>query len=344
MSAFSSLENSGASIAGNDSIISEFLIASDMQTTDGSDFDYEVLIVGGGPAGLSAALQLGRSLRSVLVCDNDEPRNGPAAEAHGYLTRDGIPPEELRRLGREEVTKYDGEFRNSQVTNVERSGAGFTSTLDTDETVTSRKVLLATGVSDDLPDTDGFEEFWGSGVYHCPYCHGYEVRDQPLGVLVTNQHMVEYAKMVYNLSKDLIVFTDGQDVFDDESRLTFVERGIEIEDEPIIALNGSDGNLENISLADGHNVARHALFYPPPMEQHSELPEQLGLDVNEAGLVDATRSQRGIGFTSVDGVFIAGDASSGAPPAIVSAVADGYAVGATMNGELSMEDFEVGLQ
>ncbi|EMA41903.1 FAD-dependent pyridine nucleotide-disulfide oxidoreductase [Halococcus morrhuae DSM 1307] len=230
------------------------------------------------------------------------------------------------------------------MTNVERSGAGFTSTLDTDETVTSRKVLLATGVSDDLPDTDGFEEFWGSGVYHCPYCHGYEVRDQPLGVLVTNQHMVEYAKMVYNLSKDLIVFTDGQDVFDDESRLTFVERGIEIEDEPIIALNGSDGNLENISLADGHNVARHALFYPPPMEQHSELPEQLGLDVNEAGLVDATRSQRGIGFTSVDGVFIAGDASSGAPPAIVSAVADGYAVGATMNGELSMEDFEVGLQ
>ncbi|WP_255681649.1 NAD(P)/FAD-dependent oxidoreductase [Natrinema sp. SYSU A 869] len=305
--------------------------------------EYDVLIIGGGPAGLSAALQLGRSLRSVLVCDNGEPRNGPAAEAHGYLTRDGIPPEELRRLGREEVSKYGGEFRNSQVTDVSRANDGFTSTLDSGESVTSRKVVLATGVGDDLPDTDGFEELWGSGVYHCPYCHGYEVRDEPLGVIVTNQHMVDYAKLIYNLSDDLVVFTDGQDVFDEATQSLFIERGVRIEDEPISALNGSgDDGLESVSLADGRNVARHALFYPPPMEQHSELPEQLGLEVNQAGLIDATRSQHGIGFTSVEGVFIAGDASSGSPPSIPSAVADGYAVGATVNMELSKEDFEGG--
>ena len=340
LSAFSSLENSGASIAGNDSLISEFLIALGMQTTDGSDFDYDVLIVGGGPAGLSAGLQLGRSLRSILICDNNEPRNGPAAEAHGYLTRDSISPGELRRLGREEVAEYGGEFRDSQVTNVGRDGAGFTSILDTGETVTSRKVLLATGVSDNLPNIDGFEEFWGSGVHHCPYCHGYEVRDEPLGVIITSQHMIVYAKIIYNLSEDLVVFTDGQDVFDDESRSMFVNRGIDIETEPITALNGSDGDLESISLADGRNVARHALFYPPPMEQHSDIPERLGLEVNEAGLVETSQSQPGVGFTSVEGLFIAGDASSGAPPAIASAVADGYAVGTTINGELSMEDFE----
>ena len=313
-----------------------------MQTTDGSDLECDVLIIGGGPAGLSVALQLGRSLRSVLICDNGEPRNGPADEAHGYLTRDGISPEELRRLGREEVLKYGGELRDTKVTDVNRNNNGFTSTLDSGETVTSRKVVLATGVRDNLPDTDGFEEFWGSGVYHCPYCHGYEVRGEPLGVMVTNQHTVEYAKLIYNLSEDLVVFTDGQDVFDDESRSMFVERGIEIVDEPITALNGSDGELESVSLADGRNVARHALFYPPPMEQHSELPERLGLEVNQAGLVDATRSQRGMGFTSVEGLFIAGDASSGAPPSIPSAIADGYAVGTTVNGELSMEDFEGG--
>ena len=313
-----------------------------MQTTDCGDLEYDALIIGGGPAGLSAALQLGRSLRSVLVCDDGEPRNGPADEAHGYLTRDGIPPEELRNLGREEVMAYGGEFRDTKVIDVSRDNDSFTSTLDCGETVTSRKVVLATGVRDNLPDTDGFEEFWGNGVHHCPYCHGYEVRDEPLGVMVTNQYMVEYAKLIYNLSDDLVVFTDGQDVFDEESRSLFVERGIEIEDEPITALNGSDGELESVSLADGRDVARHALFYPPPMEQHSGLPVQLGLEVNQTGLVDATRSQRGIGLTSVEGLFIAGDASSGGPPSIASAVADGYAVGTTVNGELSMEDFEGG--
>ena len=313
-----------------------------MQITDGSDLEFDVLIIGSGPAGLSAALQLGRSLRSVLVCDNGEPRNGPASESHGYLTRDGISPEELRRLGREEVVKYGGEFRDTKVTDVSSDANGFTSTLDSGETVTSRKVVLATGVRDHLPDTDGFEEFWGSGVHHCPYCHGYEVRGEPLGVMVTNQHTVEYAKLIYNLSDDLVVFTNGHDVFDEESRSMFVDREIEIEDEPIAALNGSDGHLENISLADGRDVARHALFYPPPMGQRSDLPERLGLEVNQAGLVDATRSQRGMGFTSVEGLFIAGDASSGGPPSIPSAVADGYAIGTTVNMELSKEDFDGG--
>ncbi len=329
-------------LSGSDSLITKVLIALDMQTTGDGGLEYDVLIIGGGPAGLSAALQLGRSLRSVLVCDNGEPRNGPADEAHGYLTRDGIPPEELRRLGREEVVKYGGEFRDTKVTDVSRDTDGFTSTLDSGETVTSRKVVLATGVRDDLPDTDGFEEFWGSGVHHCPYCHGYEVRGEPLGVMVTNQHMVEYAKLIYNLSDDLVVFTDGQNVFNDESRSLFVDRGIEIEDEPITALNGSDGDLESISLADGRDIARHALFYGPPMEQHSELPEQLGIEVNQDGLVDTTQSQHGMGFTSVEGLFTAGDASSGSPPSIPSAVADGYTVGATVNLELSMEDFEGG--
>lgn len=314
-----------------------------MQTTGGSNVDYDVLIVGGGPAGLSAALQLGRSLRSVLVCDNDEPRNGPAAESHGYLTRDGISPTELRRLGREDVLTYGGEFRDTKVTDVRRDDTGFTSTLGSGETVTSRKVVLATGIRDNLPDTDGFEEFWGSGVHHCPYCHGYEVRGEPLGVMITNEQMLDYAKLIYNLSDDLVVFTDGQDVFDEEARSLFAERGVDIEAEPIAALNGSDGHIESISLADGREVGCHALFYPPPMEQHSDLPERLGLDVNDVGLVDTTRSQHGMGFTSVEGLFVAGDASSGGPPSIPSAVADGHAIGATVNMELSREDFE-GLQ
>ncbi|MFC5971535.1 NAD(P)/FAD-dependent oxidoreductase [Halomarina salina] len=313
-----------------------------MQTTGESEVECDVLVIGGGPAGLSAALQLGRSLRSVLVCDDGEPRNGPAAEAHGYLTRDGIPPEELRRLGREEVAGYGAEFRDAQVTGVTTAEDGFTSTLDTDETVTSRKVVLATGVTDVLPETDGFEELWGNGVYHCPYCHGYEVRGEPLGVLVTAPEQLEHTTLIYNLSTDLVVFTDGHDVFDEESRSAFVERGIEIEDEPITALVGSDGGLERITLADGREVARHALFYGPPMRQHSELAERLGLEIDQFGLVDTTRTDHGFGFTSVDGLFVAGDAASGSPASIPSAVAEGHTVGATVNMELSREDFEAG--
>lgn len=259
-----------------------------MQTTCGSDLDYDVLVIGGGPAGLSAALQLGRSLRSVLVCDNNEPRNGPAAEAHGYLTRDGIAPRELRRLGREEVTEYGGEFRDSQVTTVTRDGDGFISTLDNGETYTSRKLILASGVIDVFPDTD------------------------------------------------------GQDVFDEKTRSKFVEQGIEIEEEPITALNGSENGLESVSLADGRDVSCHALFYGPPIKQHTELIEQLGLPVNETGLVEATRSQRGAGLTSIEGVFVAGDASSGSSLSVPSAAADGSEVGATVNMELSREAFEGG--
>ncbi|WP_266081943.1 NAD(P)/FAD-dependent oxidoreductase [Haladaptatus caseinilyticus] len=311
-----------------------------MQTTDTRDFEYDVLIIGGGPAGLSAALQLGRSLRSVLICDNGEPRNSSAAESHGYLTRDGIPPEELHQLGREEVVRYGGEFRDTKVTDVSRDTNGFTSTLDSGETVTSRKVVLGTGVKDGLPDTDGFEEFWGKGVHHCPYCHGYEVRGDPLGVVVTDQHMIEYATLIYNLSDDLVVFTDGRDVFDEEARSMFIDRGIEIEDEPIVALTGSDGGLEHIVLADGNEVTRHALFYGPPIRQHSALAERLGLEVNQEGLVETMQSQDGIGFTSVEGLFVAGDAASGSPASIPSAVADGHTVGATVNMELSKEDFD----
>lgn len=314
-------------------------MARDETGTGGTKPDYDAIIVGGGPAGLSAALQLGRSLRTVLLCDNDEPRNGPAAEAHGYLTRDGIAPQELRRLGREEVSNYGGEFRESRVTNISRDGDRFTSTLDTGETFTSRKVVLASGVSDVLPETDGFERLWGNGVHHCPYCHGYEVRDEPLGVLIETPEMIEYTKLIYNLSDDLVVFTDGKDIFDEEVRLAFVERGIQVETESISALNGSDG-LESVSLADGRDIVRHALFYGPPMKQHSELAEQLGLQINQAGLVEAERSQHGAGITSVEGVFVAGDAASGSAPSIPSAVADGYEVGATVNMELSGEAFE----
>lgn len=157
---------------------------------------YDVRIVGGGPAGLDAALQLGRSLRNVLICDNNGQRNSPADEVHGFLTWEGIPPQELHQLGREEVKNYNVKFQDSQVTSVFGDKNGFTSKLSSDETVTRRKVVLATGSRDILPDRDGYEELWGNEVYHCPYCHGYEVRRESLGVLVGDSHALKYTKLI----------------------------------------------------------------------------------------------------------------------------------------------------
>jgi len=299
--------------------------------------------VGGGPAGLSAALQLGRSLRDVLVCDNDEPRNGPAAEAHGYLTRDGIAPDGFRRLAREEVTAYSTvEYRNTTVADVAKDEEWFRSTLEDGETHSSRKVLFATGVVDVFPDIEGFEELWGNGIYHCPYCHGYEVRDQPLGVHVDFAEKIEYAKLVYNLSEDLVVFTDDHDVFDEETHAEFTERGIRIEDEPIVAFNRSGGGLESISLADDRDVPRHALFYGPRLKQGSSLIERFDVSVSEFELVETERTDSpmgGAGRTSIAGLFVAGDASNGSSLAVPTAAAEGYDVGATVNAELAAELF-----
>jgi len=228
------------------------------------------------------------------------------------------------------------------VVDVERHTDGFTVSFGSGERYETRKVVLATGVVDVLPDIDGFEERWGRGVYHCPYCHGYEVRDQPLGVYVDMAPKLEYAKLVSNLSDDLVVFTDGNDVFDSDTETAFVERGIRIEREGIVAVDGVNGTLDRITLADGRAVARDALFYGPLMKQRSVLVDRLDLDTDEFGFVDVARSEPpmgGAGRTSVEGVFVAGDASNGSSPSVVTAAAEGYEVGATVNAELSDELF-----
>ncbi|WP_247003425.1 NAD(P)/FAD-dependent oxidoreductase [Halosolutus gelatinilyticus] len=300
------------------------------------DPDYDVIVVGGGPAGLSAALQLGRSLRSVLLCDSDEPRNGPASRAHGYLTRDGISPTKFRRLAREEVTAYESvDYRAAAVSSATDDSDRFRSTLETGETYSSRKLVLATGVTDVLPDIDGFERFWGSSVHRCPYCHGYELRGRPLGVHVDSAEKIEIAKLVYNLSDDLVVFTDGSDAFDDETRDAFVGQGVQFEDEPIAALDGSEGVLERVALEDGREINRRALYYFPGVTQHTALVEQFGLSLDSRNLVETDANGR----TSIDGLFVAGDASDRYGWSLSLAAAEGSEIGAVINAELSAEPF-----
>ncbi|HYI14449.1 MAG TPA: NAD(P)/FAD-dependent oxidoreductase, partial [Thermomicrobiales bacterium] len=188
---------------------------------------FDTVIVGGGTAGLSAALVLGRARRRVLLVSDGPPRNAPADGAHGFFTRDGTPPYELLRIGREQLEPYATvELREIAATGMDRNNDEFTVTLATGEQVTTRTIVLATGVEDELPAIPGFAELWGRGIYHCPYCHGWEVRDQPLGVYASGEILMHLAPLIRNWSPDVTILTDGPDGLSESQLATLQRLGI----------------------------------------------------------------------------------------------------------------------
>ena len=195
-----------------------------------ADTTLDVVIVGGGPAGLSAALVLGCSRRRVQILDTGEPRNAPSSGAHGFFSRDGVEPRELLRIGREQLQPYgDVEYREARVVSVRGFDGAFEVVLENGESLSARKLLLASGVSDELPETPGFRKFWGKGVFHCPYCHGWEVRDRPLAALNSGEAAAEHAAMVLNWSPDLVLLTDGSPGPDEEGRRRLRALGVPVE-------------------------------------------------------------------------------------------------------------------
>lgn len=298
--------------------------------------DFEVVIIGGGAAGLSAALVLGRARRRVAVIDAGEPRNAPAAHMQGFLSRDGMPPSELLAAGRAEVTGYGVELVNDRVLDIE---PGFTVMLASGRTLTSRRILIATGVSDELPDIDGVRERWGKDLLHCPYCHGWEVRDQPLGVLGSIPGSVLHALLVRQWSDDVVFFANTYDVTDDERR-QLAARDIRIEDGTVTKLVVENDQLRGVELADGRTVALTAVFVRPGNVPHNDgLVAALGCDTNGAGFVtvDAT------GRTSNPGVWAAGNVVDPRAQVITSAGA-GSAAAIAINADLVQEDVDVALQ
>ena len=301
---------------------------------------YDAIIVGGGPAGLAAAQALGRSLRSTLVLDSGEPRNAPAAHMHNFITRDGTPPAEFRRIAREELSRYDTiEIRDLPATDiVPLPDDGFAVTLDGEETVRGRKVLLATGVVDEQPPIEGIAELWGRGVYHCPFCHGYEVRGMPLAVLGGSPAAVHLALHLRHLSDDVVLCTHG-DAIDPATGELLAANGVPVREEPVIRLDAIDGALERIVFASGEPLARQAVFSGlAPMRQRSELPGRLGCRMLDDDAVEIDQ----LGQTSVPGVFAAGDmarrADSGRMSAVIAAAASGTIAGAAIARELVTED------
>ncbi|MFI5997038.1 MULTISPECIES: NAD(P)/FAD-dependent oxidoreductase [unclassified Streptomyces] len=302
---------------------------------------YEVVVVGGGTAGLSAALVLGRARRRTLVVDAGEPRNAPAAHLQGYLTRDGMPPAAFLAEGRREVEGYGVEIVRDHAVDVVRDGTGeFDVTLGSGRVVHARRLIVTTGLADELPAVPGVAERFGRDVLHCPYCHGWEVRDEAFGVLATTPMSVHQALMVTQWSKDVTLFlhTVAEDELGDEDLRRLAAAGVAVVPGEVAELVVDADRLTGVRLADRSTHARSALFVAPRAVPRTGLLERLGAELTETPfgsypVIDPT------GLTSVPGVWAAGNAA-GFAEQVVNAASGGYRAAATLNGELLFTDLD----
>jgi thioredoxin reductase len=295
--------------------------------------EYDVAIIGGGAAGLSAALVLSRARRAVVVIDAGSPRNAPATHMHGFLSRDGMPPGELLAAGRREVTSYGGDILNGTATNIAPDRqTGLWTTLADGERIRSRHVLVTTGLRDEVPDIAGLRERWARDVLHCPYCHGREVADQQLGVLGGTPNAVRYAQIVRQWSDDLTYFTPTG-VLTSTERSELAARSISVVEGAIEQIVIHDDRLAGVQLLDGCVVGLDALFVPPRFVATNQLLLDVGCDVDVDGWVsvDAT------GRTSVSGVWAAGNVVD--PRAqVITAAGAGSVAAIAINAELVDDD------
>jgi thioredoxin reductase len=290
---------------------------------------YDVVIVGGGPAGLSAALVLGRCRRQVLVCDAGKPRNAASRALHGYLTRDGVAPLEFLRLAREEVRQYGIEPRASTVTGITCVNNGFRLTLDDGETVSTRAVLLATGVHDRLPDVPGLEECYGITVHHCPYCDGWEVRDRHVTVLGEGAGAAALGLSLKTWTREVSVCTNGRARINSRHRQQLDEQRIPVYESTIERIEHVGGHVQRLLLGDGRAVPCDAVFFSTGQRPQSDLPRQLGCELTRKGVVKTDH----LGQTRVPGLYVAGDASRDVQFVIVAA-AEGAKAAVAINKSL----------
>lgn len=301
--------------------------------------DYDVVIVGAGPAGLSAALVLGRCRRKVFVCDSGHPRNAASHGVHCFLSRDGIKPHDLLLRGRQELLPYGCVTLRERchVSGAQpREGSGFTVTLENGESISCRKLLLATGVVDDIPRLPGFREVYGTCMHHCPYCDGWEHRDQVIAVYGQGHNGVGLALELTQWSERIRLCTDGDTSLTAGDRVLLARHNIPVYGERIVCLNEHDGQLQGIQFADGAMLPCDAMFFSLPQHQHSDLPAKLGCAFTSDGAVATNQNEA----TNIPGLYVAGDASRRAQFGIVAA-AEGAMAAEAINRSLLREDLGV---
>lgn len=295
---------------------------------------FDVVIVGGSYTGLSAAMALGRAIRQVLVLDTGHPCNHQTPHSHNFLTQDGSTPAAIATQAKAQVLAYPTvQFRQEAAVAATGTDNHFTVTTDTGATVQARKLLFATGVRDLMPAIPGFAESWGISVIHCPYCHGYEYRGQPTGMLASGATALEWSQLIRNWTDQLTVFTNGEASFSPEHLTQLAARQVAVEETPVQEIIHQNGYLTHIGLADGRRVPLTAFYARPAFEQHCTLPRDLGCDHNEVGRIVVDAMQK----TSVPGIYAAGDATT-MMRSVSIAVAGGTTAGALINHELLATD------
>jgi thioredoxin reductase len=300
--------------------------------------ELDVVVIGGGAAGLSGALMLARARRSVVVVDAGTPRNAPAAGVHGLLGRDGTPPAELLDRGRAEVTSYGGEIVRGEVETVERDGDRFAVRVAGGGTLRARRLLVTTGLVDELPDVPGLRERWGRDVVHCPYCHGWEVRDRAIGVLATGPMSVHQALLFRQWSADVTLFTHRAPAPDPEQAERLAARGIAVVTGEVAALEVAGDRLTGVRLADGTVIAREVVAVAPRMVARAGLLESLGLRAVEhpSGAGEHVPADP-TGRTEVAGVWVAGNVTDLSAQVGAAAAAGAFAA-AQINIDLVTEE------
>ncbi|RNF38691.1 NAD(P)/FAD-dependent oxidoreductase [Planococcus salinus] len=298
---------------------------------------YDCAIIGGGPAGLNAALVLGRSRRNTVLFDDDQGRNLVVRESHGFITRDGIHPEELKRLAREDIAKYDSvKIKKKRIVNVNRiTETHYELTTDEGETFHSIKIIIAVGLKEELPNIPDIEKFYGTSLFSCPYCDGWELQDRPLAV-IADKMVFRLAKEVYTWSRDLVVFTNGEGRLEEEEKAKLQAKGIVVREELIDGLEGENGELRSVRLEDGTLIDRTGGFVTPLWSHAADFAKELGCKQNEHGGILTDE----YGRTNVWNVYAAGDASLIVPAQLVIAAGEGSAAAIGVNGDLTNEYFD----
>lgn len=304
--------------------------------------EFEVLIIGGGPAGISSAMTLGRLSRTALLCDDDRPRNYPSSHVNNFPTNDGIHPAEWRKLARQNLEKYKTiqSFKGS-VLSVERIDSGFLANLSSGTAVLVKKVILAYGVKDRMPDIPGFIESWGKDIFHCPFCHGYEIRGATLGLIANTELAFHALPMIHSLAANLIVFSNGMAKFSEEQKTLLKKNKVELIENKIVGLDKESGRFQGVLLDDGRKIKREFMFYAPtlPFELKSNIGGYLGCAKNDLGFYKISERNE----TSVPGVYACGDNVSMAH-SVLLASASGFMAGASAASSLLMEKFEGNLK
>ncbi|EZH73365.1 pyridine nucleotide-disulfide oxidoreductase [Aquimarina atlantica] len=295
---------------------------------------YDIIIIGGSYAGLAAAMALGRSMRKVLIIDSGKPCNGPTPHSHNFLTHDGEKPVDIAQNAKNEVVQYDTvQFYEGLAVSGKKTHDGFEVKTKSENTFRAKKLIFATGLKDIMPNIKGFAACWGKTIIHCPYCHGYEYRHKKTGILANGGAAMHYAELISNWTKDLTVFTNGKSTLSEAETEKIKKNGIQIIETKIDFIKHNEGNVQKIILEDGSKVAVDAVYSSPEKQQHCDIPEKMGCQIEESGLIEINNSQE----TTIEGIYACGDNSG---KRILSvAVASGTMTGIHLNHQLIEEEF-----